>query len=150
MVMIDTGAHLTVRNSIFTTSTVKGHSTILMDGGRAVIVDTKVSSTSSDPTCLTLRGDGQILFKGSSTCEAPGGQAMFVNMTSNGFLHILSGVKVTASSNHSAVGFNPISVGTFCLSPYATLEGKNGYSLNGANVSMPELTDEKCKKNGGY
>ena len=150
VVMIDTGAHLTVRNSIFTTSTVKGHSTILMDGGRAVIVDTKVSSTSSDPTCLTLRGDGQILFKGSSTCEAPGGQAMFVNMTSNGFLHILSGVKVTASSNHSAVGFNPISVGTFCLSPYATLEGKNGYSLNGANVSMPELTDEKCKKNGGY
>jgi len=150
VVMIDTGAHLTVKNSIFTTSTVKGHSTILMDGGRAVIDNTRVSSTSSDPSCLTLRGDGQILFKGSSTCEATNGQAMFVRMTANGFLHILSGVRVTASNKHSAVGFTNTSVGTFCLSPGAILTGKEKYSLNGANVSVPGVGSKACKDNGGY
>ena len=155
-VVILSSGYVNVSNSTLSTNSANKHGVVWVGGGRANISNSTINNTATrtdnnhTPNCITLVDDGVVVLRGNTSLTSTYGQAIYVRMNNSGFLHILSGVKVSSNNNYSAVGFTSTSRGTFCKSPGAILSGDSQYSLNGANVSMPGVGSATCKNSGGY
>lgn len=133
------------------TSTVVGHSTLLVEYGASAVIENSVitNTNSNEGGAVTIHDANKVYFKSGANISVSKGQAVFIGnvSTNNVYVFALAGSSITGKTN--SIG---ITRGYICLSDKTTLKGGSNTTGRdsiyvGPNAHMMGVDEGLCKTN---
>ena len=146
------GGNFRMTGGKLTTSTVSGHSTLIVQyGGMASIENATVESTGANGSAVTVQNNAyKVYFKNNAKISASHTQAVYIGKGTNILVYALAGSSVTGTTH--SIG---ITQGYLCLSDKTKLTSSTASGTASvwvdpdpnANVHMMGVNKGKCKDN---
>ena len=142
------GGNLRMTGGKLTTSTVSGHSTLIVEyGGMASIENATVENKAANGSAVTVKDNAyKVYFKNNAIISASHAQAVYIGQGSNIFVYALKGSTITGTSH--SIG---ITQGYLCLSNQTTLRSSTASGDASVYVASPGkmmgVNKGKCKDN---